>query len=162
MPTRPVEHLPELTEFTEHELQANGYTRRTVSVFDHWLTEDEAGECRLFTYKQAAASGRKATYLAQERRFIAFYKDLFADGAVRRTSVGRCIVGIASHRRWDRKLKRAVIRSLREGGHLDAYIQSMKLRVIGGYDRSDALLFEDDLSLARVQALASAHGLFLI
>jgi hypothetical protein len=161
MVLKPSKHLPELGDYTDGEMQTHGYTRRAISVFDHVLTEAEADACELFTYNQAIAHGLKRTYLEQESRFIAFYKDLFAEGVIRTTLVGRQAIGTVLHLRWDRKLKAAVVRSLRERRLMDAYAPSFKLRVLGGYDRTDQILFEAGAPQDPVEELATAHGLFL-
>jgi len=159
---RYAEHFPELTDFTDEALRVSGYTRRAISVFDHWLTEEELVKSNLLTYKDAAASGSKHVYLDQERRFLAFYRDLFAGGGIRKTQVRGRDVGYATYIDWDRKLKRSVVLSLRERRRIDAYIPSIKLRILGGFDRTDQLLFESDVAVGLVEGLAISHGLFVI
>jgi len=155
-------HFPELNAFTDEAMRENGYTCRHVSVFDHFLTKDEASECGLFSYELAVANGLERIYLDQERRFLAFYKNLFAGGVIRRTQQGSRYIGIASHERWDRRLKRDVARSLRERGHMDVYVPAMRLRIMGGWDRTDALLFRDGSPQDKVEQLAADLGLFII
>ena len=156
------EHFPDLGSWSEQEVRSVGYHRCSVSVFDHWLTPEEASACSFLSYHDAVSAGLSEAYEAQELRFLSFYQTLFAGGVYRRAGVGRTKTSATFHQGWDRRLKKDVKRSLRDHRHMDVYIPALSLRIAGSWDRSDALLFENAELMPAVAALAVSHGLFII
>jgi len=47
-----------------------------ISVFDHWLDEVEADECKILCYSIAKDSDVLDEYLDSEKKFINFYTSL--------------------------------------------------------------------------------------
>jgi hypothetical protein len=134
-------------------LVQSGYVPRWVSVFDHWLTEAEAADCALMSYSQAVRHAQEPAYREQEARFMAFYADLL--GGSPATLPDGSAVGGAN-------VSDVLIRSLREQALMDIYLPARRLRVIGGYDRTDLLLFEHEGGIEAVAALATQYGLFVL
>jgi hypothetical protein len=160
--TSPLQHFPDLGGWSDEEVRAAGYERRCVSVFDHWLSPEEAAACELFTFEDAASAGVQYVYEEQQARFVRFYQELFGGGVFRRTGPRWRQIGVVFHSQWDRRLKKAVQSSLRDRKHMDAYVPQFSLRVAGNWDRTDVLLFRETGQLAAVSAIAARHGLFIL
>lgn len=150
--------LPQLETFDEAEFATHGYAPRWVSVFDRWLKEDEAGSSTVMSYRLAKESGSIASYLEQENRFVRFYAHLLAGEAWRDASAPNLLRSDLD----ETALEEIVRPSLRERKLMDIYLCDRRLRIMGGYDRTDLLLFEDDAMIARVSSAAREHGLFLL
>jgi len=150
-------HFPLLPDFTQPTFAAFGYTARWVSVFDHWLSEAEACASPLIFHDLAMERGAGEAYLEGEARLLAFYRALLAGGALERR-----VEEVAAHNSFGAELAGAVVLSLREREMMDLYIPHLCLRVFGGYDRTDLLLFEDEASIPAVQGLADRCGVFLL
>lgn len=161
MATTGSQHFPPHSQGAYNGL-TNGYRRVNVSIFNRWMTREEVTGCPMLSRHAAKAAGLEAVYSEQERRFLAFYRDLFASGALRKTRVGRGAEQIAEHAGWDRRIKRAVRSSLRDRKHFDVYVPAAKVRALGNWDRTDVLLFEDGADTERVTSLAAKHGLTLL
>lgn len=164
MPISVSAHFPKLIDFTDVNLREKGYRRRAVSVFDHWLSAEEAEVCDIFSFGSISSVDERRRYLVGELSFLAFYKQLFSTGVIRKTIVGPfgAQLGLMVHDRWDRRLKAAVIRSLRERGPMDVYIPKIGIRVQGGFDRTDQLLLESGADEGEIERLAVRSGLFLL
>jgi hypothetical protein len=134
-------------------LLQSGYVPRWVSIFDHWLTEAEAADCALMSFSQAVRHAQEPAYRAQEARFMAFYAALF--GANPATLPDGSAVAATD-------FSAVLIRSLREEALMDIYLPARRLRIMGGYDRTDLLLFESEEGIEAVAALATQHGLFVL
>jgi hypothetical protein len=150
--------FPELENFEDAEFATHGYNPSWLSVFDHWLTEDEAGSSNLMSYSLAKKSGSIAIYLEQEERFVRFYADLLKGQDWRDANAPELLrTGLD-----DGALEQIVRPSLRERERMDIYLCDRCLRIMGGYDRTDLFLFEDDAMIAQTEVLARGHGLFLL
>lgn len=150
--------FPELETFEDAEFATHGYTPSWLSVFDHWLTENEAGSSKLMSYSLAKESGSIAIYLEQEERFVRFYSDLLRGQDWRDANAPELL-----RRGLDESALEQIVRpSLRERERMDIYLCDCCLRIIGGYDRTDLFLFEDDAMIARINVVARGHGLFLL
>ncbi|MDP9569730.1 UNVERIFIED_ORG: hypothetical protein J2W66_000190 [Agrobacterium larrymoorei] len=127
-----------------------------VSVFDHWLTEDEAEVCRIFTYEQARDNEALHIYEAGERSFLSFYETL------------RVLSGVLANpervsvRSAGEDMEAIFIRSLREQSLMDICFTDLNLRAVGGFDRTDLMIFGDTTHVAKVEALARDAGLYVL
>ncbi|MCY7397497.1 MAG: hypothetical protein LH466_01485 [Sphingomonas bacterium] len=156
------EYFPDLGAWTHEEVRSAGYHRRSVSVFDHWLSPEEVRACKLLSYSDALEAGLVTIYEEQELRFLRFYQELFAGSVFRRAGVGRLKRTVVFHKRWDRRLKKDVKRSLRDHRYMEVFVPTLSVRVEGNWDRTDVLLFQHMESVPAVTTLAAKHGLFLI
>lgn len=167
MPDAALNHFPNVDAFDDTTFAKLRYLPRWLSVFDHWLREEEAAASKIMTYDLATERGASAEYLAGEQKLLAFYGQLFADGAIR-LMASHCEDAhhaVAHHGVFDPALAEAVVTSLRErkaGDLMDCYVPHRSLRVMGGYDRTDLLLFQDAAAVDDVEQLARNCGLFLL
>jgi hypothetical protein len=150
------ERFPKI-DLGEDDLLANDYYFTHVSVFDHWLTEDEASSCDIMTFSSAMKANAKASYFEGERRFLNFYLTLAGDGVV----CNRPLHGKVLSKN-DPRLAPMLLASLREQKRMDVYFKSLRARVIGQYDRTDLVLVRDQLDLEKVRIAAENSGLYLL
>ncbi len=132
----------------------------SVSVFDHWLSEEEYIAEPVVRHHDAVKKGLMAGYLEGERRFEAFYAELGREGAyleARWRQGGRRFVPASSG-----LLKRIVRHSLREGRGMDLVFVAAPVRVIGCWNRTDLLLPETAAIRNEVAAAAMRHGLHVL
>lgn len=54
------------------------------------------------------------------------------------------------------------IRSLREQSLMDICFTDLSLRAVGGFDRTDLMIFGDTTHVAKVEALARDAGLYVL
>ncbi|NQE63200.1 hypothetical protein E1H18_3456 [Caulobacter sp. RHG1] len=109
-------------------------------------------------YDLAKESGSIASYLEQEERFVRFYADLLTgEDWLDASSPELLRSGLD-----ERALEQVVRPSIREQKLMDIYVCDRRLRIIGGYDRTDLLLFQDDAMIANANDIARKRGLFLL
>jgi hypothetical protein len=138
------------------DLPAN-YCSTNVSVFDHWLTEDEASSCDIITFRSAMEANAETSYFEGERRFLNFYLALASNGVIcNRPFHGKILS------RDDLSLKSILLASLREQKLMDVYFKGLRARVIGRYDRTDLVLVRDPSDLEMVRIAAESFGLYLL
>ena len=68
-------------DFSQIDMSLTGYVYGRASLFDHWLSEEEAEASRVMFYSQALDEGLLEEYLVGERRFLALYLSLSKLGA---------------------------------------------------------------------------------
>lgn len=162
MARRGIEHFPVPADWSESELRRLGYTRFSVSVFDHWLTREEWDQNPLVTLARAKERGYEANYFEQNRSFKRFYEMLFSDGVYRMTG-SRLRPQVVWHPNWDRRLKKSVTAMVEDRTWgAEFYAPAHRLRVSSGDARTDDLLFEHSGEVQSVTALAKDCGLHLI
>lgn len=99
-----------------------------ISIFDHWLSEVEADECNILCYNIALNNNSLDEYLNGEEKFLNFYSQLFDEYSFK------------DNKKIDSdEYQTIVIQSLREQRLMDIYVQNRKIRLQGGYDRTDQL-----------------------
>ena len=99
-----------------------------ISIFDHWLSEVEAGQCKTMYYNLALENNCLDEYLNGEEKFLNFYSQLFDEYSLK------------NNKKIDSdEYQTIVIQSLREQRLMDIYVQNRKIRIQGGYDRTDQL-----------------------
>lgn len=162
MTTGGIEYFPQPDDWTDGLLHELGYRRYAVSVFDHWLTEEEWELNPFIAFERARAAGFEAVYREQCCQFRAFYQWLFKEGVFRLTGL-RTRRQVVWHDRWDRRLKKAVtamVSDQRWGAEF--YAPAEHLRVISGDVRTDTLLLEDNADEKALENVANKFGLNFI
>jgi len=149
--------FPELENFDDEEFARQGYIPRWLSIFEHWLSTEEADACAYLFFEQALKAGLEALYLEQEARFLSFYRDLLT-GPISGYSDGT----LSFYEGWGDMLAKDIQASLREKCFIDLHCSRRQLRIMGGYDRTDLLLFKNIGQIPLVQDLSTRHGLFLL
>jgi hypothetical protein len=146
-----------LAAFDDNSLDQAGYAKVALSLFDHWLTEAEFADCRRLSFDMAVQSGLRAEYMKEEERFLDFYRTAFAAGVY-------CAAGPAMtwFPAWNDDLRGVVVASLREWRLMDVYCPSLRLRAMGGYDRTDLLLLERFAPRDNILRLIEDSGLFAL
>jgi hypothetical protein len=138
-------------------IPARGYCFVCVSVFDHWLTEDEGSSCNIMTFNLAMKANAEAAYFEGEHRFLDFYLAAASDGVLcNRPFHGKILS------KDNPRLKPMLLDSLREKKLMDVYFKSLRARVIGGWDRTDLILTRNQSDLERVQIAAKNSCLCLL
>lgn len=99
-----------------------------ISIFDHWLSEVEAEKCNTMCYNISFKNNILDEYLNGEEKFLNFYFQLFDENSFK------------DNKKIDfDEYKATVIQSLREQRLMDIYVQNGKIRLQGGFDRTDQL-----------------------
>ena len=99
-----------------------------ISIFDHWLSEVEADKCNTLCYNIALANNSLDEYLNGEEKFLNFYSQLFDEYSFK------------DNKKIDfDEYQTIVIQSLREQRLMDIHVQNRKIRLQGGFDRTDQL-----------------------
>jgi len=148
--------FPEI-DFEKVNFSSLGYYSFSVSIFDHWLSENEFVECNTLCFSSAKKNGFLADYLEGENKFLSFYKYLTHSSVL--SYQGN---NILSFEKYNDNLEEIIINSLREKSLMDLFFLEMDLRVIGGYDRTDLFLLRDRSKLDGLKKIVNAHGLFVL
>lgn len=100
----------------------------SISIFDHWLSEVEADQSNIICYDISLKNNSLDDYLNGEEKFLNFYYQLFDEYAFK------------DNKKIDfDEYKATVIKSLREQQLMDIYVQNGRIRLQGGFDRTDQL-----------------------
>lgn len=139
----------------EDELVQLGLSSCYVSIFDRWLSEQEAADSPLMSYSIALDAGCLEEYMRGERKFLRFYSSLSGDGVIcNRPGPLRRLEANSG------LLEDVLVNSLREIRLMDVYFIGAGLRVLGGYDRTDLVIAECREKLVSFQRRANEFGLF--
>ncbi|EJC78289.1 hypothetical protein Rleg10DRAFT_7022 [Rhizobium leguminosarum bv. trifolii WSM2012] len=149
-------HFREI-DFGEDELSAKGLTLLNVSIFSHWLSEEEASESALMSYALACSAGKLDDYLKGEKKFLDLYQSLSGQGVICNRPGPLRQFDIV-----DEELTQIFIDSLREHRSMDVFFVSCKARFVGRYDRTDLIILEDAGSLGDLQEEVGRSGLFIL
>lgn len=99
-----------------------------ISIFDHWLSEVEADQSNIICYDISLKNNSLDEYLNGEEKFLNFYYQLFDEYSFK------------DNKKIDfDEYKATIIQSLREQRLMDIYVQNRKIRLQGGFDRTDQL-----------------------
>jgi hypothetical protein len=149
-------YFPEI-DFGSADLALTAYVYARVSIFDHWLTEQEADVNKILCYSLAVKEGATAEYFDGEMKFLKLYRSLSSSyvickhpGPLRRLDLG------------DPELEHVIVNSLRENRFMDVYFIAERIRVVGCYDRTDLVLFENEGDLDAFHVKVKEAGLFLL
>ncbi len=155
--TRPLDaYFPEV-EIGEVDPSSNGYVAVNVSLFDHWLTDDEADTSKTLCYGVAVDAGALDEYLEGERKFLDFYESLAVDGVICNRPAPLRLMNAN-----DPEFREIVVASLREKKSMDVYFLSASVRIIGRYDRTDLALLERVTDLPAFGAKVRGAGLSIL
>lgn len=100
----------------------------SISIFDHWLSEVEADQSNIICYDISLKNDSLDEYLNGEEKFLNFYYELFDEYSFK------------DNKKIDfDEYKAIIIESLREQRLMDIYVQNGKIRLQGGFDRTDQL-----------------------
>lgn len=100
----------------------------SISIFDHWLSEVEADQSNIICYDISLKNNSLDEYLNGEEKFLNFYYQLFDEYSFK------------DNKKIDfDEYKATVIQSLREHRLMDIYFQNGRIRLQGGFDRTDQL-----------------------
>lgn len=100
----------------------------SISIFDHWLSEVEADQSNIICYDISLKNNSLDEYLNGEEKFLNFYYQLFDEYFFK------------DNKKIDfDEYKNTVIQSLREHRLMDMYVQNGRIRLQGGFDRTDQL-----------------------
>jgi hypothetical protein len=72
-------YFPEI-DIGEKELASRGHLSASVSLYNHWLTEDEAGASKTICYRAAVEANAVSEYEEGEKRFLSLYQSLAEGG----------------------------------------------------------------------------------
>lgn len=155
-------NFPELNDYGDEYLLSLGYSNIRISVFDHILTIDEARNCKTMFYNGALVNNKYDEYLLGEISFVKFYKNfaklnIYCAFKNRKTSPIRYkkILDLVSY-------YEIITESLRERNLMDIYVDELNLRILGGFDRTDTLLFKDQNQKDKIIKLVLEAGLYVI
>ncbi|MDA3556126.1 hypothetical protein MKL42_01145 [Acinetobacter sp. AOR15_HL] len=100
----------------------------SISIFDHWLSEVEADQSNIICYDISLKNNSLDEYLNGEEKFLNFYYQLFDEYSFK------------DNKKIDfDEYKATIIQSLREQRLMDIYVQNRRIRLQGGFDRTDQL-----------------------
>jgi len=128
-----------------------------VSVFDHWLSEDEAESNEIINYETAVSHDRFDEYLKGEEKFSKLYALLSRDGVV--CSIPppyRFIDG------FDANIARIIVDSLREERRFDMYFMAYDVRIVGGFDRTDLFILNEKSKVNKIMENITDCGLYIL
>lgn len=109
-----------------------------VSIFDHWLTEIEADECKFLNYDIACENNNIDKYIEGENIFLNFYKNL--DSKAKLIIDEKEIILNTSSNEFIERLKDG----LREKYFLKICYEKYKMEVQCGYDRTDTFFITEE------------------
>ncbi|MGO6749837.1 hypothetical protein ACC755_17840 [Rhizobium ruizarguesonis] len=149
-------HFPDL-DLGEDDLNDGRFTYLNVSIFDHWLTEGEAGDSRIMSYSIARSSGKIDEYMDGEKKFLELYRSLSKRGVICNRPEPLRRLDIA-----DEELNQIFLNSLREQRSMDVFFVSCKARALGRYDRTGLFIIEDAACLSALKEEIARAGLFIL
>jgi hypothetical protein len=143
--------------FEQGRMEELGYLPVNVSIFDHYLTEEEDRECKIMFYSQAIKAGTLDEYMVGERQFLALYSDLANEGAYVEWKDSYWLAEAD-----DVAFVRLQVESLREKIHMDVYFIGPQIYVLGGHDRTDLFLLRNEEYLPELQRKVREFGLHVL
>lgn len=127
-----------------------------LSIFDHWLTIEEAENCKIFEHFIAKKYGYLDEYLTGEQKFIQFYKSL--DTNVKVLKKPKMPVISTDSKNFNRLLNKHLL----HGKNFDLFFPNQQILAEIGFDRTDVIFTKDKESLNHVHTLSEKCGLFII
>ncbi|WP_079210984.1 hypothetical protein [Brucella pituitosa] len=127
-----------------------------VSVFDHWLSVNEAESSSILNYEKANSSGNINQYYEGEKKFIKLYSELAEAGVVCHVPPPYRFIECTT------ELKSILTDSLREMRRFDLYFPAYEVRVRGGFDRTDLFLVQNSAYVTKLISLVSKQGLCIL
>lgn len=133
-----LEKFPDL-ELQRESLNKLGCSYGYISVFDHWLSEEEAEKCDFMSFFIANRRGAIKEYTDGEMKFMEFYRSLADEGGLLNRPRPQ-----SKFESFDEQIREKVLDSLRETKFIDAYFMKFNVRIIGGFDRTDLVIFDSN------------------
>lgn len=131
-----LEKFPDL-DLQRESLNKLGCSYGYISVFDHWLSEEEAEKCGYMSFLIASRRGAIKEYTDGETKFMEFYMSLADEGGLLNRPGPQ-----SKFESSDEEIKKKILDSLREVRFIDVYFMRFNVRIVGGYDRTDLVIFE--------------------
>lgn len=126
-----------------------------VSIFDHWLSEQEADECSVLCYKIASDCNDLTAYLKTEQYFLNFYQGL--DSVVHVMDDGVRVLDTQ-----DIEFVDILKNGLREIRFFELYFPTLGIVAQSGYDRTDKLIIDEKVDLSLIKEKISLHNLYVL
>ena len=154
----------------ETRLSDLGYFPICVSVFDHWLSNEECNASDILFYNEAVRKGKLDDYMVGENDFVAFYQRLARRGAYVHEDVTDQAGHVLRDSYWetdadDKDFIELLRERLREKRRLDTcciYFLEFEVRYLSGWDRTDILLLRNKDFLPAIEKIANEHDLHLL
>lgn len=128
-----------------------------VSVFDHWLSEDEAESNEIINYETAVSHDRINEYLKGEEKFSKLYALLSREGVICNIPPPyRFIDG------FDVSITGLIVDSLREERRFDMYFMAYDVRIVGGFDRTDLFILNEKSKINKIRENITDCGLYIL
>lgn len=128
-----------------------------ISIFDHWLTNEEADNCDVLCYGIAIKRDKLTDYLVGENNFIQFYTEISNEVQSFHNSHGVCHLSTQSPR-----FQRILRESLREFRMPYWFYPKIGVLVISGFDRTDTLLISDRTDIEALQKMLKTNNLHIL
>ncbi|WP_104662966.1 hypothetical protein [Ensifer adhaerens] len=149
-------YFPEL-DFGIDTLSSPDLHHINVSVFDHWLSQEEAADIPIMSYSIAHDEAMMASYLHGEEKFLRLYRSLSKQGVLCNSPTPA-----RNFDEIDDEIEQIFVDSLREKRAMDVFFKSHELRVIGRYDRTDLFIARDPAFLVKIREEVAKAGLFVL
>lgn len=127
-----------------------------LSIFHHWLTVEEADECKVFEAFIAKKNGHFDEYAIGEQKFLEFYRRLDTQVNVLRKPK---MPLISTH---SKNFNRILTKHLDKGICFEFYFPNRQILAETGFDRTDRIFTKNKENLAFIQSLSAKCGLFII
>jgi hypothetical protein len=136
------------------EIEDLGYSPIRVSVFDHYLTEEERVASNITFHHKAKEASKLEEYSVGEGQFLSLYRELASEGAYIERD-GSYWLAKAD----DVAFVRMLAERLREWGREQIYFIGPQIRLYGHDDRTDLLLLRSKDYLPKLEELVRHVGL---
>jgi len=148
-------------EFYEDRLIGKyGYNKLVISVFDHWLSEEEADKkIASFSTLEMSGSDRKSFFFEKENDILNFYKLIFNNNLlVGINTENFSVYDFLSESDFLNKCKE----SIREIEFLTLALPEKKVILVGTYDLNIVLYFLDKELIKNILNSIHKSNLFLL
>jgi len=143
------------------------YSLFFLSVFDHWLTVEEA-ESEVFHYgqieKQLSQKDNQAAqiYFEREKRLLTFYQNLYG------------LYSLYEHRGSEpnkdkfytfettEEYAERCLKSIREKDFIRLCVPELEVVLNGGFDLTHKIFLDKSCSIGKIKELATSCGLFIL
>jgi len=178
-PAENIEHFFPHVPLYEVKLADIGYFPIFVSIFDHWLYEDELNACQVTCYDDAIETQKIDEYLAGDEKLFSFYQRLAKGGVyiweIEYVMIDHSVVKgpnpIEREDYWqaqagDAGFEKLLTERLRADDlylrHIDFYFPELEIRSLKAETRTDLLLLRDKAILPALKKIAKEQGVYLL
>lgn len=127
-----------------------------ISIFNHWLNEQEADECPILCYSIAQDCDDLLGYLKGEQQFLNFYQSL----------------DVVAHIIYDNNIKiintkddkyiEILKNGLREISPFKILLPTVGIMIESGYDRTDRIIIGENSNINFLKNMIKFHKLYVI